>query len=167
MPLEGRFVNEDTAPQEVLTPPRTPPKLAKRASCAKPGAHENAMASTCKMLERRRASRVRVRIPLTVTWDSGEGEPVQAAGFTTEVSRCGARVRVPFSAPIGTRIRVTRDASQPSREFRVIRASERKRDGTFELGLEILYPARNFWDVKFPDDSFEYADSLEHEFPCV
>lgn len=58
--------------------------------------------------------------------------------------------------------------SGESREFRVIRVSERKRDGMFELGVEILYPTRNFWNIRFPDESIGYADSsVAQDFPAV
>lgn len=126
------------------------------------------MATTCAMIERRRASRVRLGTPLTVFHEVADGETVETRGVAVEVSRCGARVRVPFSSPIGSRIRIVHDRSQESREFRVIRVSERRRDGTFELGVEILYPARNFWDVRFPDESLEYVEAgFEHESPGV
>jgi hypothetical protein len=42
--------------------------------------------------------------------------------------------------------------SQERREFRVIAVRERKDHGPFELGVEILYPGRNFWGVSFPDE---------------
>ena len=117
------------------------------------------MAASCTMIERRRASRVRAGVRVTVVREEPDGEAVEGAGFALEVSRCGARLRLPFSAPIGSRVRVVNERSQESREFRVIRASERKRDGMFELGVEILHPARSFWNVQFPDESLEYADS--------
>lgn len=117
------------------------------------------MAASCTMIERRRASRVRSGMPLKVFYLDAQGAEQQASASAIEVSRCGARLRVPFSAAIGSRVRVLNERSQQTREFRVIRVSAPKRDGTYELGVEILYPARNFWDVKFPDESLEYAEA--------
>lgn len=127
------------------------------------------MAASCTMIERRRASRVHTRLPLTIVREDGDdGEPLQGTGFAIEVSRCGARLRAPFSAPVGSRVRVLNEHSRESREFRVIRASERKRDGTFELGVEILHPARNFWNLRFPDESMGYAESnVGRDVPAV
>lgn len=121
------------------------------------------------MIERRRASRVHTRMPLTIVREDGDdGEPLEGTGFAIEVSRCGARLRAPFSAPVGSRVRVLNEHSRESREFRVIRASDRKRDGMFELGVEILHPARNFWNVRFPDESMAYADpETEHVIPAA
>lgn len=121
------------------------------------------------MIERRRASRVHTRMPLTIVREDGDdGEPLEGTGFAVEVSRVGARLRAPFAAPVGSRIRVVNEHSRESREFRVIRASGQRRDGTFELGVEILHPARNFWNVRFPDESMAYADAeAERDFPAV
>ncbi len=42
--------------------------------------------------------------------------------------------------------------SQETQEFRVIRVSDSKDDGSYELGVEILFPTRNFWGIQFPDE---------------
>jgi len=123
------------------------------------------MATTRAMLERRRSSRVRVRLPVKI-FREGAYTPAIAIG----VSRGGALLRVPFSPPLGSRIQVLNE-SQEKREFRVVRVSELKRDGMFELGVEILYPNRDFWGVSFPDDFAGDVDGatsdLEHHFPRV
>jgi len=126
------------------------------------------MATTRAMIERRRASRVPIRVPITVFGDNADGQPVETPAVAVGVSRCGALLRVPFCPEIGARIRVVNDLSQETREFRVIRVSELKRDGTREIGVEILYPARNFWGVRFPDDwaADDSAPELQvHQFP--
>jgi hypothetical protein len=112
------------------------------------------MASARAMLERRRASRVKTRIPVTVvsphelTGDSREDHSVE----TLAVSRTGALLRVPFSPELGSRIEVHHGLSREKREFRVVQVKPLKNDGLYELGLEMLYPARNFWGIKFPDE---------------
>jgi hypothetical protein len=58
---------------------------------------------------------------------------------------------VPFSPGLGSRIEVLNGFSQEKREFRVIRI-EAKGNGLYELGLEILYPSRNFWGIQFPGE---------------
>jgi len=42
--------------------------------------------------------------------------------------------------------------SQQTQEFRVIRISDAKEDGQYELGVETLYPTHNFWGIQFPDE---------------
>ena len=34
----------------------------------------------------------------------------------------------------------------------VVQVKRSKTGGHFELGVEMLYPARDFWGVKFPDE---------------
>lgn len=111
------------------------------------------MASPCAMIERRRSSRVTTRIPVKVSrtgalLDQLSDDRAEAVG----VSRCGALLRVPFSPILGTRIEVQHGLSQETRAFRVVRVSSPVKDGFFELGVEILHPALNFWGIQFPDE---------------
>jgi hypothetical protein len=53
---------------------------------------------------------------------------------------------------VGSRIEVLHGVSNEVREFRVISARELRKDGLFELGVEIYHPAKNFWGVKFPGE---------------
>jgi PilZ domain len=110
------------------------------------------MATARAMLERRRSSRVEVRIPIRI---SGQGEQgtLETSAETVAVSRCGALVRVRSCLATGSRLEILHGLSQESREFRVVRVSDTKTRGLFEWGLEILYPAVNFWGVPFPDES--------------
>ena len=108
------------------------------------------MASARAMLERRRSSRVPIRVSVKVL--TGEAEGQVAAAEAVSVSRYGALLRAPFRAPIGSRIEILHGVSNEVREFRVISARELRKDGLFELGVEIFYPAKNFWGVKFPGE---------------
>lgn len=110
------------------------------------------MATVRAMLERRRSSRVLIRIPVKLFSDGAFGQPLDTPGEAIAVSRYGALLRAPYSPALGTRIEILNGLSQETREFRVIRVSEPKEDGNYELGVEILYPARNFWGIQFPDE---------------
>lgn len=111
------------------------------------------MASTRVMLERRRSSRIPVRIPVKVFRRDSDGEITDAAAESIAVSQYGAHLRVPFAPEPGSRIEVLHGHSHELREFRVVSAKNSKEDGLFELGVELLHPAHNnFWGVQFPDD---------------
>ncbi|HXO88420.1 MAG TPA: PilZ domain-containing protein [Candidatus Acidoferrales bacterium] len=110
------------------------------------------MATARAMLERRRSSRVHIRIPVRVRSPEMNGEARDASAEAISVSRTGALLRLPFLPEIGSRIEVLHGLSQERREFRVIAVRERKDHGSFELGVEILYPGRNFWGISFPDE---------------
>lgn len=110
------------------------------------------MATARAMLERRRSSRVRIRIPVKVHSNEISGETRDASAEALSVSRTGALLRLPFLPELGSRIEVLHGLSQEVREFRVISVRDKKEHGPFDLGVEILYPARNFWGVTFPDE---------------
>ena len=111
------------------------------------------MASARAMIERRRSSRILIRIPVQVFSDSSFGQPLDTPAEAIAVSRFGALLRAPFSPALGSRIEVLNSVSQETQEFRVIRVQGAD-DGTFELGIEILYPVKNSWHVHFPDEQF-------------
>jgi len=110
------------------------------------------MASARAMLERRRSSRVQTKIPVQVVSNEADGQTHAAQAEAVSVSRYGALIRVPFLPPMGSRIEVLHGVSQEVREFRVISLRAQKEHGPFDLGVEIYYPARNFWGVQFPDE---------------
>src|ERR1700685_1195957 len=114
------------------------------------------MASARAMIERRRSSRVPIRIPIKVYCREG-GDLVDFSAEVLAVSRYGARLRVPLlpepSFPLlWSRIEILHGHSHEVREFRVISAKDAE-EGAFELGVEILYPSRNFWGVQFPAEA--------------
>ena len=112
------------------------------------------MATACAMLERRRSGRVPIPVPVTVLGGEPGGDLRDVSAEVVSVSRYGALLRVPFQPDLGSRIEVLHGVSREVREFRVISARDLKRDGLFEVGIEIFYPARNFWGVPFPDEPY-------------
>ncbi|MGH9712040.1 MAG: hypothetical protein ACRD5M_01915 [Candidatus Acidiferrales bacterium] len=110
------------------------------------------MATAKAMLERRRASRVLIRIPVKVFSKGAFGTPLDTPAEAIAVSRYGALLRAPYSPDLGSRIQVLNGLSQETQEFRVIRISDAKDDGQYELGIETLYPTNNFWGIQFPDE---------------
>lgn len=107
------------------------------------------MATARAMLERRRSTRVRTRIPVKVV--SPHSSTHIHAAEVLAINRTGALLRVPFSPELGSRIELRHGLSEERREFRVVQVSARKADGHFELGVEMLYPGLNFWGVELPD----------------
>jgi len=116
------------------------------------------MSTARAMLERRRASRVRIRIPVKVFSNGPQGQPLDLAGETIGVSRTGAllQLRSPFAPALGTRIELLNGLSQETRECRVIRVGGPNSEGPQELGVELLYPGRNFWGIQFPDEAYPH-----------
>jgi len=110
------------------------------------------MASARTMLERRRSSRVPIRIPVKLFTSETNGNRRDAAAEAISVSRYGALLRAPILPELGSRIEILHGVSQEVRPFRVISARDPQEHGLFELGVEIFYPSQNFWGVSFPDE---------------
>src|ERR1700722_11385065 len=98
------------------------------------------MATARAMLERRRSSRIRIRIPIRISEGTPAGLPPATPAEAIAVSRNGALLRVPFSPALGSRMAVLNMLSQETWEFRVIRVSDSTDGGLFNLGVEMLYP---------------------------
>jgi hypothetical protein len=109
------------------------------------------MATARAMLERRRSSRVQTSIPVTVVRSETNEQQDDTSAEVISVSRCGALLRLPFLPELGSRIKIQHGVSQEVRDFRVISLRD-QHEGLFNLGVEILYPARNFWGIQFPDE---------------
>ena len=99
-----------------------------------------------------RQSRADTVIPVKVVSSDSGIEPQGTPAEALSVSRTGALLRLPFLPEVGSRIGILHSVSQEVREFRVISVKDQKPQGPFELGVEILYPARNFWGIQFPDE---------------
>ena len=105
------------------------------------------------MIERRRASRVLIRIPIKVFSNDFNGEPLDTPAEAIAVSRTGALLRTPFQPALGSRIEVLNGLSQETQEFRVIRVSDAKYDGSFELGVEYSTPPAISGASSFPTNA--------------
>ncbi|MGC2722127.1 MAG: PilZ domain-containing protein [Candidatus Acidiferrales bacterium] len=110
------------------------------------------MATVRAMLERRRSSRVFIRIPVKIFGYGVHGQALDTPAEAIAVSRTGALVRAPFEPAMGSRVEILNTISEDTQEFRVIRVCAAQEPGIWELGLEILYPTHNFWGIQFPDE---------------
>ncbi|MGH9572102.1 MAG: hypothetical protein ACRD40_01020 [Candidatus Acidiferrales bacterium] len=108
------------------------------------------MATARAMLERRRSTRIKTRIPVKI-FSLHSVNPIQAAEVLA-ISRTGAFLRTTFAPEVGSRIEIRHGLSEERREFRVIQVAATKAGDRFDLGVEMLYPGRDFWGVDFADD---------------
>jgi hypothetical protein len=104
------------------------------------------------MLERRRASRLLIRIPVNVFGHNAAGQTVQASAEAVAVSRVGGLVRAPLHPALGAILEIFNVLNNQAKEFRVIRVTRTAQDGLFELALEMLHPIGSFWGIPFPND---------------
>ena len=108
------------------------------------------MATARAMIERRRSSRIPVRIPIRL-FHGRESEMQEFSAEAIQVSRCGALLRSSVAPTPGSHLEVLHGLSQERRGCRVIRVRGAG-PGVFELGVEIYHPSRSFWGVRFPGE---------------
>jgi len=111
------------------------------------------MASTSPFVERRRASRVLIRIPIKVYSHNRAGLPIHASAEAVAVSRFGALLRAPLDPALGTILEILNALNEQVKEFRVIRVAETTQEGLFELGVEMIQPTSAFWGIHFPTEA--------------
>ncbi len=100
--------------------------------------------------ERRRHNRVMIRIPVEVQATGSDGASLKDAAETVAVSRCGALLRMRSSISRGSTIVLTNPYARRSEKFRVIWASDLRKSGQYDVGVELLGTRDDFWGVRFP-----------------
>jgi hypothetical protein len=111
------------------------------------------MASISARVERRRASRVLIRIPIRVFSSDFAGKPIHATAEAVAVSRFGALLRAPLDPALGTILEILNGLNEQVKEFRVVRVAKTAQEGLFELGVEMIQPATAFWGIHFPTEA--------------
>jgi hypothetical protein len=111
------------------------------------------MASTSPFVERRRASRVLIRIPIKVFGNEPGGPQINASAEAVTVSRFGALLRAPLDPALGTTLEILNALNEEIKQFRVVRVMRTTHEGLFELGVEMLNPATAFWGIPFPSEA--------------
>jgi hypothetical protein len=111
------------------------------------------MSTSLAQIERRRAPRILIRIPIKVFTSDGTGNPIRAAAEAVTVSSVGALLWAPIEPGLGTVLEVFNSLNEEVQEFRVVRVVKSARDGVFELGVEMLQPLDGFWGIHFPNET--------------
>jgi hypothetical protein len=100
---------------------------------------------------RRRSTRVLVRIPLKLTGSDGNGNSFEMSAETLMVNKHGARVRTPLPLTLGMELVVAVPASGRSQAAHVVWQHE---DGLNQYGLALTSP-ENLWGITFPPEDWE------------
>ena len=111
------------------------------------------MATARAMLERRRSSRVHIRIPVKVLSSEIDGEPRDASAEAISVSRTGALLRLPFLPELGSRIEVLHGLSHEVREFRVISVRDARSTGRSSWASRSCIPLGISGAFRFPTNA--------------
>lgn len=98
-------------------------------------------------VERRKAHRFSVSIPLEVSWCGADGKPLKEAAVARQVNCNGGHLEMAAYPEMGTRISVMNLLSAETAEARVL-ATPNSREGVSQgIIIELVSPNEGFWGV--------------------
>jgi hypothetical protein len=103
--------------------------------------------STVERVKKVRARRVNSRVAIAVEWADSQ-ETLRVEGCTMDISPKGCLAIIPKEFPIGKELRLINLISGASCPALIIWRGHEVGKG-WELGLELLNPPMDFWDLDF------------------
>lgn len=101
------------------------------------------------MDNKRRSSRVFVKIPVLVTGKNNEGRNFRESSTTIVINAHGGLLTMSNSVSMDSILFVANPVTQEEQECRVVFLGTAGDKG-LRVGLEFLSPAPHFWGVEFP-----------------
>lgn len=96
-------------------------------------------------VEARRGERVNSRIPISIEWKAG-GEVIRKEAQTRVVGPYGCMAVLPMNLEVRQAIQLTNMVSRQSNAGVVVWRGLERPDG-WELGIELINPQMNFWEL--------------------
>jgi hypothetical protein len=100
---------------------------------------------------KRRSSRVFLRMPVAAKGKSNEGRSFRESSETILVSAHGCLLYLNHPVGEGSMVVITNPVSDEEQECRVVFVGDSSRKGQ-RIGLEFLTPAPHFWGIDFAPD---------------
>ncbi len=101
-----------------------------------------------KITERRRGKRLNSRVPVAIEWEGGEAKKSsREETFTRVVGPCGCLVLLNQELNVDQEVRVFNLATSESSSAVVVWKGDHRTDG-WELGVELIRPATDFWGLE-------------------
>jgi hypothetical protein len=101
------------------------------------------------MENKRRSSRVFIKLPVLVSGKNAEGRNFRESGATIVINAHGGLVIMSNTVRMDDILQVSNPATSEELECRVVFLSDLGDKGQ-RVGLEFLAPAPHFWGVEFP-----------------
>lgn len=101
-----------------------------------------------KITERRRGKRLNSRVPVAIEWEGGEAKKSsREETFTRVVGPCGCLVLLDQELNVDQEVRVFNLATSESSSAVIVWKGDHRTDG-WELGIELIRPATDFWGLE-------------------
>lgn len=95
-------------------------------------------------LDRRKAQRSALEIPLLVYGSDADKQPFHEEAYTVDITAHGCLLILETDVVRGQRLFLTNMQNQAERDCRVVHVGKRAR-GKARIGVEFLHPAPDFW----------------------
>lgn len=113
------------------------------------GVHpQAATAATPKVKRRRRGTRLNSRVPVVVEWQKTDASPsCREEAFTRVIGPYGCLVVLRESLELEQALRIVNLATSESNSAVIVWKGNERPDG-WELGIELIHPAMDFWGLE-------------------
>ena len=98
-------------------------------------------------VERRKAQRFPVSVPIEVSWRSPEGMALKEQAIARQVNANGGQLEMSSYPDIGSRITITNFLSAETAEARVLATPQTREGVAHGIIVELIAPSESFWGV--------------------
>ena len=98
-------------------------------------------------VERRKAQRFPVSVPIEVSWRSPEGMALKEQAIARQVNANGGQLEMSSYPDIGSRITITNFLSAEAAEARVLATPQTREGVSHGIIVELIAPSESFWGV--------------------
>lgn len=104
-------------------------------------------ASRARHSEKRRGNRMNSRVPVRLEWDGDAGKRFQVEAHTRVVNPYGCMLVLEEDLALDHRLALTNLATETSNAAVVVWKGNRRPDGGWEYGVELVAPEMDFWGL--------------------
>jgi ribosome-associated translation inhibitor RaiA len=98
-------------------------------------------------VERRKARRFPVTVPIEVSWRSPDGEAIKEQAIAKQVNANGGQLEMSTYPDVGVRITLTNFLSAEAAEARVLATPQSREGVAHGIVVELIVPSESFWGV--------------------
>jgi hypothetical protein len=109
------------------------------------------------VISRRRSQRVIMAIPVTVKWRGPDGHEAEETTASLVLNAHGALLALANTMAEGQTLRLVNRTTDQEQDCRVVYLGPASA-GKFQVGLEFLEPAPEFWHITFPPENWTVPD---------
>jgi hypothetical protein len=116
------------------------------------------------VISRRRSQRVIMSIPVTVKFRGVDGQEAQETTASLVLNAHGVLLALASSLQEGQTLRLVNRTTDQEQDCKVVYLGP-VNGGKFQVGLEFVEPAPEFWHITFPPENWTVPDPSDPKSP--